>query len=203
MSAVISSIPLPLLEDNIDTDVIFPARFLLLLEKSGLGKYAFYERRTAEPDFALNKSEYEGRSILVAGRTFGIGSSREQAVWALADLGIRCIIARSFGEIFRQNCLRNGLLPIEPTDAEMAEIEARARQNRRLTVDIAAGELIIAENRRIGFSLTDYHKKILIQGLDEVSMIVREDYAEILAFEERLGRAMPWISISRAQFESL
>ena len=111
----LTSIAAPLDEANIDTDIIFPARFLLIMDKLGLGKYAFNERRNTgikESNFVLDTPPYIGSEILVTGARFGIGSSREQAVWALTDLGIRCIIAPSFGDIFYANCLNNGLLPI-------------------------------------------------------------------------------------------
>ena len=110
----LTSVAAPFPESDIDTDVIFPARFLLLLDKTGLGRLLFHERRFGNgqprPDFVLDRPPYDEARILVAGRNFGSGSSREQAVWALSDFGIRCVVALSFGEIFSANCFKNGVL---------------------------------------------------------------------------------------------
>ena len=140
----LTSIAAPLNETNIDTDIIFPARFLLIMDKLGLGKYAFNERRNTGikgSNFVLDTPPYLGSEILVTGARFGIGSSREQAVWALTDLGIRCIIAPSFGDIFYANCLNNGLLPIEFNGAEYQLVMQAANEAEPITIDLATQTL--------------------------------------------------------------
>lgn len=189
-----ASLAAPLLLNNVDTDVIFPARFLLILEKKGLGKYAFSEqRRGLSPDFILDQAPFDEAKILVAGLNFGIGSSREQAVWALADLGIRCVIARSFGEIFFANCFKNGVLPIQLDGEEMAAVEAASLAEEEISVDLSAQHLQLLSGTEIGFSIDPYRKRALLLGLDEIEMILAEDLEAIEAFEIRRQTETPWI----------
>ena len=137
------SLAMPMADADIDTDIIFPARYLTLTQKKGLAPYAFRDQRydaagAERPGFVLNQPRWRGAQILVAGPNFGCGSSREQAPWALADLGLRCIVAPSFGAIFEANCLRNGLLPLRLPTAEHALLLADAQAGRALTVDLQA-----------------------------------------------------------------
>src|SRR3984957_9049014 len=139
----LTSVAAPLPDADIDTDVIFPARFLLLLNRQGLGQHLFHERRrsSGQERFVLDRSPFDKAQILVAGRNFGCGSSREQAVWALSDFGIRCVIAPSFGEIFYGNCFRNGVLPIILPDPEHHDVMLAATSGAPLTVDLEAQEI--------------------------------------------------------------
>lgn len=191
----LTGVAVPLLENNIDTDVIFPARFLLILERQGLGKYAFHERKHQDADFKLNRPEYQNAPFLVTGSSFGTGSSREQAVWTLADLGIRCIIARSFGEIFFANCFKNGVLPIVCAGHEMENVEAVAKAAGDLSLDLTAQTLSIPDGTNISFDISPYHKRALQSGLDEAGMIMNDDMAAIEAYEKQRDLSMPWLSL--------
>lgn len=189
-----SSVAAPLLLNNVDTDIIFPARFLLILEKKGVGKYAFNEkRRGAKSDFILDQAPFNAARILVAGFNFGIGSSREQAVWALADLGIRCVIARSFGEIFFANCFKNGVLAIQLDGDDMSAIEAASQNEEEIFVDLAAQHLRLQSGAEIDFPIDPYSKRALLLGLDEIEMVLADDIEEIEAFEVQRKAKTPWI----------
>ncbi|WP_306256594.1 3-isopropylmalate dehydratase small subunit [Pararhizobium sp. IMCC21322] len=189
-----SSVAAPLLSNNVDTDIIFPARFLLILEKKGLGKYAFSEKRGGlKSDFVLDQAPFDTAKILVAGRNFGIGSSREQAVWALADLGIRCVIARSFGEIFFSNCFKNGVLPIQLDGDEMSAVEAASLAEEEVFVDLSAQHLRLQSGAEIDFSTDPHGKRALLLGLDEIEMVLAEDSDAIEAFEAQREAETPWI----------
>ncbi len=184
----LEGIAAPLMEADVDTDVIFPARFLLLLDKAGLGRHAFHERRyrsdgTPRPDFVLNRPPWDHACILVAGANFGSGSSREQAVWALADFGIRCIVAPGFGEIFEANCLRNAVLPLRLDGAAHARVLAAAEQGRMVTVDLAACTLTCDAAPPIPFPLAPHRRRALIEGLDEIGLMLADDLADIERFE--------------------
>ncbi|SLN25569.1 3-isopropylmalate dehydratase small subunit [Roseisalinus antarcticus] len=191
----------PLLEDNIDTDVIFPARFLLLLDRDGLGRHAFSERRKADGSFVLDRPDYAGAQILVTGQNFGTGSSREQAVWTLADLGIRCVIAPSFGEIFHANCFKNGVLPITLPEPDMVRVRAAAAALETVTVDLDAQQVVLAEGAPIPFDVSAYRKRLLLLGLDEVGLILTDDLAAIETFEAARAQTAPWLSIAADRFD--
>ncbi|MEM8665666.1 MAG: 3-isopropylmalate dehydratase small subunit [Pseudomonadota bacterium] len=199
----IEAIPAPLLEDNVDTDVIFPARFLLLLDREGLGQYAFAERRRAGDDFILDRVPYNDSAVLVAGRNFGSGSSREQAVWALEDLGIRAIIARSFGEIFFANAFRNGLLPIVLDGPPMDRVEAAAEAAEPITVDLERQEIRLGDGPPIGFDVPPNRRRALMAGLDEVDAILTDDLADIVAYEEKVASERPWTTIAPAKLKAI
>lgn len=186
----------PLLESNIDTDVIFPARFLLMLEKEGIGKYAFHERRkNPEVPFILDTPPYHEARILVAGSNFGTGSSREHAVWALADLGIRYVIAPSFGEIFHANCFKNGVLAIVLDDAHMTALEAAAHATEPMTIDLHAQKISLQSGNEIDFHVDSHHKRALVAGLDEIGMILDGDQDAINAFEAERAQREPWLTL--------
>tara|TARA_R110000751_G_scaffold71441_11_gene144994 strand:+ start:16556 stop:17194 length:639 start_codon:yes stop_codon:yes gene_type:complete len=197
-----TSLAAPLPENNIDTDVIFPARFLLILAKEGVGQYAFHERRKgAGSDFVLDRPPYDKAEILVTGSNFGTGSSREQAVWTLADLGIRCVIARSFGEIFFSNCYKNGVLPIVLGEDAMLAVEAAANAAEQITVDLPNECLRLANGTQIAFTIEPYRKQALMAGLDEVGMILTQDLAAIEAYESRRKLNTPWVTAGSEQLE--
>jgi 3-isopropylmalate/(R)-2-methylmalate dehydratase small subunit len=187
----------PLPADDIDTDVIFPARFLLLLEKQGLGRYLFHGHRFApdgspRADFVLNRPPHDRARFLVAGANFGCGSSREHAVWALADFGINCVIARSFGEIFAANCARNGVLAL-PLAADLhARVMAAAQAGARLAVDLVSRTLSMAE-MSVPVAIGARVCRLLSTGLDEIDLIEADDGADITRFENDQKRRFPWL----------
>lgn len=197
------SVAAPLFENAIDTDVIFPARFLLLLDREGLGKYAFNERRGGGEPFILDTEPYNKAEILVTGENFGTGSSREQAVWALADLGIRCVIARSFGEIFFANCFKNGVLPIRLGGEEMAAVEHAAKAAEPVTIDLEKQQIELSGATVIAFDIEPYRKRSLLAGLDEVGMILAEQSDAIAAYEAKREETAPWLSIASGQFGNI
>ncbi|RST87268.1 3-isopropylmalate dehydratase small subunit [Aquibium carbonis] len=199
----LTSVAAPLPETHLDTDVIFPARFLLLPDKKGLGEQLFNERRVNRdgdgPRFVLDTPPWNEARILVTGRAFGTGSSREQAVWALADFGFRCVIAPSFGEIFFSNCFKNGVLPIVLGEAEHADVMAKAEQALPLTIDLEAQEIRFSDGRAIAFDIDPHRKRTLIEGLDEIGLILADDQADIAAFEARQREQNPWLHLTREQ----
>jgi 3-isopropylmalate/(R)-2-methylmalate dehydratase small subunit len=199
----LTGIAAPLPETHVDTDVIFPARFLLLPDKKGLGEQLFNERRTNRtadgPRFVLDTPPWHEARILVAGAAFGTGSSREQAVWALADFGIRCVIAPSFGEIFYANCFKNGVLPIvlepEPHARAIAEAQAAAP----MTIDLEACAIRLGNGATIGFQVEPDRRRALLLGLDEIGAVLVDDAADIAAFEERQRASKPWLYLTPDQ----
>jgi len=197
-----TSIAAPLPEADVDTDIIFPARFLLLLDREGLGRHLFHERRRpaeGAPPFVLDRPPYERAEILVTGPNFGTGSSREQAVWALADFGIRVVIAPRFGEIFFSNCFRNGLLPIVLGEAEHGQVMRAAEAGEKVSVDLETQRIVLADGTAIGFSIDSYRRRALLLGLDEIGAILADDAADIAAFEARQKAVTPWLHLSHEQ----
>lgn len=187
----IESVAAPLPEADIDTDAIFPARFLLVIDREKYKDFLFAERRNEE-GFALNSAGYASAKILVAGPRFGIGSSREHAVWALADYGVRCIIAPSFGDIFRANCFKNGVLPIELGGTAHEAVLKAALEAQALVVDLEA-QLIEAPNGvSIAFSVDPDKRRALLDGLDHIDLI-KKDEALIDAFEQTQEKEQPWL----------
>ncbi len=190
------AVPLP--EANVDTDIILPARFLLITEKTGLGRYAFYERRyhpdgTLRADFPLNDPRYEGAQILVAGENFGCGSSREHAPWALADLGFRCIISPSFGDIFAGNCVKNGMLPLALSPSHVAPLIDDAEAGHSISVDLMAKTVTGHNGQRISFDFPDGRRDALINGWDEIALIKAQYAPAIAAFEGRQRASQRWL----------
>ncbi len=166
--------PLPL--DDVDTDKIIPARFMKTISREGLGAGLFHALAhkaggEPEPGFVLNKPEYAGAEILLAGRNFGCGSSREHAVWALADFGIRCIVAPSFADIFYQNAIKNGLLPAIVTAEEWRDLVSAAARpgGLRITVDLEQRVLCVAASKHLPFCIAPNQRRVLLEGLDDIS----------------------------------
>lgn len=187
-----------LLEENIDTDVIFPARFLLITDRHGLGRYAFHDRRfDAQGEeiasFVLNQMPWRDAPILIAGANFGSGSSREQAVWALLGQGIRCVVAPSFGEIFYGNCFRNGVLPIVLDPATIASLAAAAQSGLRFVIDLATQAIQVGDAPPFAFGIAAQSRLALLNGWDETDMILNARGDDLAAFEERHQRVQPWL----------
>ncbi len=179
------SVVLP--QRNIDTDQIIPARFLTTTERRGLGRHAFADWRLCEdgtpnPQFPFNRAENAGASILVAGRNFGCGSSREHAPWALLDLGLRAVVSCEIADIFRSNALKNGLLPIVLDEAIVDEL--LTHPGIELTVDLAASTLGLPDGRIFEFPLDAFARTCLLEGVDTLGYLLRHD-AAIGAFEAR------------------
>jgi 3-isopropylmalate/(R)-2-methylmalate dehydratase small subunit len=181
----------PLDRANVDTDQIIPKQFLKRIERTGFGEFLFYDWRRlsngeTDSSFPLNEPRYKGASILVTGKNFGCGSSREHAPWALVDYGFRAIIAPSFADIFANNCLKNGLLPVELKEPEVATILQRAREveNYRMTVDLEQRVVSDSEGFSAPFAIDDFQRDCLMAGLDEVGLTLQFE-ADIAAFERR------------------
>ena len=189
--------PMPLI--NIDTDMIIPKQFLKTIKRSGLGVNLFDEMRYDDngdeiPDFVLNKPAYRSSEIIVAGDNFGCGSSREHAPWALTDFGIRCVISTSFGDIFHNNSMKNGLVPIrvnrEDLDALMAD--AKDAENPELTIDLENQEIRRPNGGVIKFDFDEFRRHCLLNGLDDIGLTLQKDDA-INAFESKRKDAMDWV----------
>lgn len=187
-----------LAEENIDTDIIFPARFLLITEREGLGRYAFHDRRFAADgseiaDFVLNREPFRDAPTIVAGANFGSGSSREQAVWALLGRGTRCIIAPGLGEIFHANCLRNGILPVTLPEETVQSLLATAAEGKSFTIDLAAQTVTVEGLSPITFSIAPERKLALQNGWDETDQIIHQHGKHIAAFEALQRLREPWL----------
>ncbi len=181
--------PLPI--DNIDTDQIIPARFLKTTSKAGLGDQLFYDWRYDEagnpkPDFILNQPEGRAAQILLAGDNFGCGSSREHAPWALVQFGFRAVISTSFADIFRQNSLKNSLLPIVvPADAQTALFAAREKDpSTTVSVDLVERKLSLPDGSHVIFPIDEFARQCMLEGVDELGFILQQD-AQIAAFEQQ------------------
>ncbi len=196
-----SGLLVPFYRSNIDTDALLPKEYLKKINKIGFGQYLFDDERylpdrTPNPDFVLNQPRYAGAKFLLAGHNFGCGSSREHAVWALDDYGIRAVIAPSFGDIFYSNCFKNGLLPalVSPSDADALFALSEALppdEALPLTVDLAQ-QIIIAAGKRFPFQVDEFRRQALLQGLDDIGQTLRQ--AELIrAFEAKRLAAQPWL----------
>jgi 3-isopropylmalate dehydratase small subunit len=182
---------LSLPERDVDTDIIYPARFLLITERDGLGAYAFHDRR-GTPGFSLAPGETSAPPILIAGANFGCGSSREQAPWALAGLGIRVVIAESFGEIFYSNCTKNGMLPIRLDAATVARLDAAARAGATFHVDLEHCIITLA-GEAIRFVIDPGAREALLNGWSEVARIAALHGADIARFETAQAKTSAWL----------
>jgi 3-isopropylmalate/(R)-2-methylmalate dehydratase small subunit len=192
-----------LLQSNIDTDVIIPSREMKRVSKQGLGEGLFANRRYTLPgsreinnDFVLNKPEYANTSILLSGDNFGCGSSREHAVWALKEYGIRAIIAEGFGSIFYNNCIRNGLLPLtlsEKQIASLVEFVLPDPQINRINIDLQAQKVTTSAGHDYDFAIKLGQKEMLIHGLDAIALTMTLS-AEISAFQQKYIKSFTWLN---------
>ena len=192
----IKSIPSYLPLQNIDTDMIIPKQFLKTIKRTGLGKSLFYEMRYDEngnliKDFTLNKEPYNKSKILLAGKNFGCGSSREHAPWALSDFGIKCIISSSFADIFYNNCFKNGILPIRINEQTVIELSEYSKRKEEVEVDLQKQEIKFG-NKVVKFELDSFKKKCLIEGLDDIGLSM-EKINYIDDFEKKLEANKPWL----------
>ena len=184
---------------NVDTDMIIPKQFLKTIKRTGLGKSLFYDLRYDEKgnvkkDFVFNKKTHQRRSILVTGENFGCGSSREHAPWALLDFGIRCIIAPSYADIFYNNCLKNGILPIKLDNKKINKLVQNLKNNSNIRFKIDLESQIIKFNNRekIKFEIDDFNKYCLLNGLDDIGLTM-EKVQKIDKFEKSQQKRQPWL----------
>ncbi len=197
----ITAVAVPLMRNNIDTDAIIPSREIKGLSKAGLGEALFAGWRYGEPgsrkprpDFVLNRPEYAGAQVLLGGENFGCGSSREHAVWALQEWGIRAVIAPSFGAIFYANCIQNGLLPVvldRVAVAHLAELSERDPRVNLVSISLAKQTVTAAGGEEFGFPLSATHKEMLLTGQDQIDLTF-ELRAQILEFQKKDRRIRPW-----------
>jgi 3-isopropylmalate/(R)-2-methylmalate dehydratase small subunit len=195
----LTAVAAPLDIVNVDTDMIIPKQFLKTIQRTGLGKALFYEMRYNEdgsekPGFVLNQPAWRKAEILVAGRNFGCGSSREHAPWALLDFGIRCVIAPSFADIFYNNCFKNGILPIAlpAEDVDKLMDDAGRGANATISIDLAKQEIRGPDGGLIHFDIDPFRKHCLLNGLDDIGLTL-EKSAAIDAFEARRAETQPWL----------
>ena len=187
--------PLPMI--NVDTDMIIPKQFLKTIKRTGLGTALFFEQRYFEdgserPDFVLNQAPYRRAKILVGGENFGCGSSREHAPWALLDFGIRSVIAPSFADIFHNNCIKNGILPIELPADHVELLMADARAAGSLAIDLAKQSITRPGGKTIAFEIDPFLKTCLLEGLDEIGLTLQKA-PMIATFEAAQRVSQPWL----------
>ncbi len=192
----IKSVPAYLPIVNIDTDMIIPKQFLKTIKRTGLGKNLFFEMRYDQSgkeldDFILNNSPYNNSKILIAGKNFGCGSSREHAPWALMDFGITCVISSSYADIFYNNCFKNGILPITISEDQIKEISEYSNRKEEISVNLPE-QTISFGNKEIKFEIDQFKKKCLIEGLDDIALSL-EKSEKIVSYENKIKEAKPWI----------
>ena len=194
--STLKSIPAYLPIVNIDTDMIIPKQFLKTIKRTGLGKNLFFEMRYDEngkqiKDFVLNKQPYNKSNILITGKNFGCGSSREHAPWALLDFGITCVISSSYADIFYNNCFKNGILPITVSEDQIKELSEYSKRKEEINI-VLEDQKILFGNKELKFEIDQFKKKCLIDGLDDIALSL-EQKLKIEAYENRLKSIKPWI----------
>ena len=194
---ILKGIPASLPMINIDTDKIIPKQFLKTIKRTGLGKGLFFEMRHDEngkkiKEFVLNKEPYNNSSILLAGKNFGCGSSREHAPWALLDFGIKCVISPSFADIFYNNCFKNGMLPIVLEEKQIEELTQYSERKESIKINLEEQEIVFG-NKRIKFEIEPFKKKCLLHGLDDIALSL-EQSEKISSYENKLKKNKPWIN---------
>ena len=192
----LKSIPAYLPIVNIDTDMIIPKQFLKTIKRTGLGKNLFFEMRYDDKgkeinDFILNQNPFNNSKILIAGKNFGCGSSREHAPWALLDFGITCVISSSFADIFYSNCFKNGILPIILDEEKIKELSEYANRKEEISI-VLNEEKIMYGNNKINFKVDSFKKKCLLEGLDDIALSLNKS-DKIQNFEKDLKDKKPWI----------
>ena len=192
----LKSIPAYLPIVNIDTDMIIPKQFLKTIKRTGLGKSLFFEMRYDSngneiKDFILNQKPFNKSKILITGKNFGCGSSREHAPWALLDFGVTCVISSSYADIFYNNCFKNGILPIVLNEDKIKEISEYSNRKEEISVNLA-DQKIIYGNNEISFEIDPFKKKCLLEGLDDIALSL-EKSDKIKSFENKVKNQRPWI----------
>ena len=193
-----NAIPLPMV--NVDTDMIIPKQFLKTIKRTGLGKNLFYELRYDEKDapidsFVLNQDKYKDSQILITGKNFGCGSSREHAPWSILDYGIKCIIASSFADIFYNNCFKNGILPIKLEESEVTKLQKAAENSLSFTIDLENQKISYFDkniNHEVSFELDKAKKTSLLEGLDDIGLTLAK-VNHISDFENKQISRTPWL----------
>ena len=193
----IKGIPANLPMINVDTDMIIPKQFLKTIKRTGLGKSLFFEMRFDEKgkeisEFVLNKDPYKNSEILIVGKNFGCGSSREHAPWALLDFGIKCIISQSFADIFYNNCFKNGMLPIILDEKKIQQLSQYSTRKEKVEINLKEQEILFG-NSKIKFDIDPFKKKCLLEGLDDIALSL-EKSEKISSFEKKLKIDKPWLS---------
>ena len=193
----LKSIPANLPMMNVDTDMIIPKQFLKTIKRSGLGKSLFFEMRYDEQekkisDFILNTEPYNKSSILLTGKNFGCGSSREHAPWALLDFGIKCVISPSFADIFYNNCFKNGMLPIVLDQKQLEELIEYSERKEAIEINLPEQKIKL-ENKIISFEVDAFRKKCLLDGLDDISLSL-EKSNKITSYEKNIQKNKPWLN---------
>ena len=192
----VKSIPAYLSIVNIDTDMIIPKQFLKTIKRTGLGKNLFYEMRYDDKgkkinNFVLNQKPYDNSKILITGKNFGCGSSREHAPWALLDFGITCVISSSYADIFYNNCFKNGILPITLNEEKIKELSQYALRKEEISIDLKDQKILFGNNE-IKFDIDPFKKKCLLEGLDDIALSLNKS-EQIFSFEKKLKKQRPWI----------
>ena len=194
---ILKGIPASLPMINVDTDMIIPKQFLKTIKRTGLGKGLFFEMRHDESgkkikEFVLNKEPYNNSSILLAGKNFGCGSSREHAPWALLDFGIKCVISPSFADIFYNNCFKNGILPIILDKKKIEELVQYSERKENIEINLTEQEIKFG-NKRIKFTIDPFKKECLLNGLDDIAISL-EKSEKISSYENKLKKNKPWLN---------
>ena len=194
---ILKSIPANIPMINIDTDMIIPKQFLKTIKRSGLGKNLFFELRYDETgneikDFVLNKKPYNKSTILITGKNFGCGSSREHAPWALSDFGIKCLISSSFADIFYNNCFKNGMLPIVLDQEKIRKITEYSEIKKNIEINLENQEITFGNNK-ICFEIDSFKKKCLLEGLDDIALSL-EKSEKISLYEENIKKSKSWFN---------
>ena len=194
---ILKSVPANLPMMNVDTDMIIPKQFLKTIKKSGLGKSLFFEMRYDEQgkkinDFVLNKEPYNKSSILLAGKNFGCGSSREHAPWSLLDFGIKCVISPSFADIFYNNCFKNGMLPIVLDPKQIEELIKYSKKKETIEINLSEQKIKLG-NKIINFEIDTFKKKCLLNGLDDIALSL-EKSEKISSYEKNIQKTKPWMN---------
>ena len=194
---ILKGIPATLLMINVDTDMIIPKQFLKTIKRTGLGKSLFFEMRYDQnnkkiQDFVLNNEPYNKSPILLTGKNFGCGSSREHAPWALLDFGIKCVISPSFADIFYNNCFKNGMLPIILEENKIQELNEYAKRKESIEVNLEKQEIKFG-NKIIKFNIDEFKKKCLLNGLDDIALSLDKS-KKIDFYEEKIKKNKPWLN---------
>jgi len=194
---ILKGVPANLPMINVDTDMIIPKQFLKTIKRTGLGKSLFFEMRYDETgkknqEFVLNQKPYNDSSILIVGKNFGCGSSREHAPWALLDFGIKCIIGPSFADIFYNNCFKNGMLPIILDEKKIEELIQYSERKENIEINLTEQEIIFG-NKRIKFEIDSFKKKCLLNGSDDIALSL-EKSEKITSYENNLKKSKPWLN---------